>query len=229
MIIFTMEFKEVRKELLNDLTYFSSMMRHEAKEYRRKALKTKSRRFPLVTESIKLSPRKNKWLIYQLSENKRDFNGKEKQKFACIAHDSKGRKSAYEYFIYNKQNWIFRFSAHFFDRYKERMSLSDKGDELIAKYFRENRRYMIAIDSWILDEDREYQAVVFSEEGVGLGRLQGQLIAIATFLPKKNFNRQFRELYKDFEHNSESSWISHFELIEKMESTGIREFTKRYF
>lgn len=224
MIVHTMTELQIRQELMKDIVEVNSLFIRKSKAYRRRVVKTTDRRLPLIVDHDWVSPRNNKWLLYQLSENRKQYGGKEKRKYACIAHDSKGRKSAYEFYIYSKSAWVIRFSAHFFDRYRERMRYSEKGDELIKRFFKQNRSYMIGSESLYLLENEEYEAAVFCEDGVGLGRLQGVMIAVATFIPKRYFSKGQKEVYKSFKDMSETSWLSIRELLHKMEETGLDDW-----
>lgn len=230
MIIYTMSEKEIREELLLDMASMMIKLSHEQNAYRRRVIK--ATRFPLLAGGVRTSPRKNRWVVLQCSESKKEIDGKEKRKFACIVNDSKARKSAYEHFIYSKGHWILRFSAHFFDRYKERMDLEEKGEELIKVFFSNNRKYMLAIDSLIISEDVEYQAVIFMEEGVGLGKIQGSMVMIATFLPTRFYNKGLKELYKQYESTAVDSWVTRQEFLQRIRETGvlnISDYGKDYF
>lgn len=226
MIVPTMTDEQIKNEVRKDLVPILYKFESGKKAYRRKILKTKAHTFPVITETEFVSPRSNKWLLYQLSEHKREFEGKEKRKFVCIAHDHKGRKSAYEFNISTGGIIIFRFSAHFFDRYKERMKLAEKGDDVIKTYFRRNKSYMIGTDAPLFSENGKYETVIFTEDGVGLGVLRDGMILIATFLPVKYFSKTQREYYKHFEEYAIPSWQTRYEMHQDLIHAGVRPMRK---
>lgn len=226
MIVPTMTDEQMRSEVRKDLAPIIRKYDDYSKAYRRKVLKTKAHKFPIVTEAEFISPRNNKWLLYWLSNNKREFEGKEKRKFVCIAHDFKGRKSAYEFNIRAGDIMIFRFSAHFFDRYKQRMKLTEKGNDVIRTYFRRNKRYLIGAETFLFSKGKKYEAVILTEEGACLGVLQDEVILVATFIPIEYFSKAQKEFYSHFEEHAILSWQTMGELRQGLLDAGVRPFAR---
>lgn len=212
MIVSTMNIKEVKHEFLKDYPNVVEHLYNKTNDYRRRVLKKTI--FPYNRESEIITKRKNRWLIYQQSDNRKEFHFKEKSKFICVAED-KGL-TAFEMYSYD-DFFVMKYIPHFFRRYRERLNMSEKDLDLIRTYFRRNKTYLMASDKLLLSGNTKAEIALFVNDGVALGNLENGFVTFKTFISTKTFNKTHKELY-NYLYTEGENWLSVRDVVENLKT-----------
>jgi len=183
MLVESMSFDEVRKEILSDKMDLWNWYKWQKKDVERYFYKQS--KFPCTHTLEWTSHNKNKWIIFIVAFKRSHFNGGHGILPVCIqkypkgyaAHELARTKDKYEYVITQL--------PHFFDRYAERTGCEKTGIELIKHFFRKN-------NSGDNDETKEFSGKnsrdedVFHTcyaEGIGLGEKVNEIhVVLKTFI-----------------------------------------------
>lgn len=168
MIITTMSESEMVAEVTKD--YFNAFRYsdHLDKKFRRHVIK--STRFPVKIHFEYISPRKNKWLIFFESRNKKEVFDNSRISLVAIFDTKIGIHAVMGTFTDGKMHYII-YPPHFFSRYRQRVLQNEIATkDLIIRFFKENYSYVYSVKDIQLTEDKWQREVHgTTKEGVALG------------------------------------------------------------
>ena len=198
MLVETMNALEVHRELITDLEYVQRKGKIES-EILRKAMLRKKQQLETCAITYK-TPRRNDWnLILQIRPD-----------FIKVAFYIKGwdRRGLVAYSIQfadlgtpQEDKYIVKYSAHFFQRYNERMLLgfSDSG-KVIKHFFKRNFDYEVG-QSELLEDGTMLVHFVF-KEGIGIGwkDVDRKTLHFKTFIANSTLTRKQQSLVANQKH-----------------------------
>ncbi len=169
MIVSGMTEKEIKAEMLVDISNAFRYCDTRDQKFRRMVIKTS--RFPVYAHSYYLSPRKNKWIILFEARDKKEIGDKSRITFVAT-WDSPHGIYAIMASCPNENIKLFFYPPHFFSRYAERMDLKIHGIDLIMRYFKLNNCYVFTEKEInISGNSKKIEVYASGEEGAALGFL----------------------------------------------------------
>lgn len=133
--------------------------------------------------------RSNKWSVVV------NFNGAVHEINYYLTTEGEHGVTAYSFIVMENIPWFFKFTPHFFKRYRERMQIEEtKSLQLLKQFFKNNVRFT---PSHSVEEESKVQQVAISmPQGMGFGCWKGEagITEIKTFLSNDMLNKGQREL-----------------------------------
>lgn len=212
MIVPTMTELELKRELELDIENVANWEKRNENRFRRLVLKSK--KFPVSTHYIYISPRKNRWIITLTALSKKDV-GKYSLKGLVATYETNfGTHALVPSIVLDRQTIKFH-PPHFFKRYKERMGLDLKGLDLIAEYFKRNNNYTYEIRDIVENGEPRVDFAGSTVDGVTLGYgTTGGNILTKTFITYDMLKGEQIETYmNNNEYRKEMAEIESSELI----------------
>ncbi len=167
MIVYTMDEKELIKEV--ELDYFKVFNYSERLDNKWRRLVIKSRRFPVKTNTLYESPKKNKWILLFEARNKKEIGDMSRVTFVCYYNSPHGYYAIMPTFTNGKHHFII-YPPHFFSRFAKRCKIELSGVALIRNFFIENSTYVYDVQDKQINENT-YRKEVYgtTKDGIALG------------------------------------------------------------
>ena len=133
MILNNFAEEQIDNEIMKDLANVLRFSDHQDKRFRKIVLRADI--FPVHLSFFYTSPLKNRWFISYEARSKKEIGENCRMTTVCTYRDCNGFLcAAMPTPIESEKHTIF-YPAHFFTRFRERMSLKETGDDLIRKFF----------------------------------------------------------------------------------------------
>lgn len=120
----------------------------------------KATKFPFFVNCVYTSKDKNKYILFFYVSGKRRFTN-------AVLLKGVGEKGVCYYDVRHsdlkKRSYLHAYTAHFFKRFRERMSIDKRDEDLVMEYFNRNN-----INVLIYKDDEAHRAVYATNDGVSL-------------------------------------------------------------
>ena len=160
MLLYTMNDNEIRNEILKEKSFLTEKLRYRGNKILNQVKRSKNDVFPLCVKTEIKTPNNNVgFLVFVATKTAYAVSVKATTYF--IMRNAVGRYRLVEVILNESTPFISIYSAHFFERYVERLGLSVKGisaiEHFITHYYRGTNCQI---------EDNIYESYPF---GMGLG------------------------------------------------------------
>lgn len=167
MIVYGMTESEIVREVLADMGNAFRYEDRNSNQFRRAVIK--AARFPVRSEFVYRSPRKNTWLVLREARTKKEYGDNCRITFVTT-HDTPHGIYAIMVSWVEGQPQLILYPPHFFSRFRERMKLSESGKNLMLRFFRFNSSYVHETIQKKVNGDQYVVEIAGSTlEGVALG------------------------------------------------------------
>ncbi len=205
MLVPTMTDREIYIQMADDAVEMIKLM---TTKIRNQALVMKrTNNFRWVETLHITTTRSNRWSVVV------NINSEVKEINYYLTTEGEHGVTAYSFIVIQNMPWFFKFTPHFFKRYRERMHIDEtKSLQLLKQFFKTNMRFTPSHSD--PDENKVQQVTISMPQGMGFGCWKGQdgITEIKTFLPNDMLNKGQREL-ADFLAEEEENFLQGIEFM----------------